>query len=397
MKVYIKGLNSCVNRKRDLDRYAEFISENGHQLVHDAKQSDITLLWTCAFRKDYRDNSLNEIHQLKNECKELVVCGCLPDIDKEGLVDEFDGKYFRWKDEENHLPEIFGGTCEQLRDLSNDSLGERDIGEEIELYKEKNPEKKVIFADQFVKLFISEGCTFKCTYCAEILAFPKYRSFPIDSLVEKCKKLVDLSGQHKVVLWADSLGDYGRDINSSLPELIDVLYSEVPGISIGLEHLHPARFIEYYDELSELILQGKIWLVDVPIQSASNKILKLMNRMYEKKDIEKVFSLVGESTLENSKTHIIVGFPGETEEDYNESIDFLLRHAPKSVLVSGYMESPGMPSKKLPNKVGEMEIRKRVLNAAEILSKKGIACNYDNSSISQEHFSKSFVNFRELS
>ena len=391
-KVYVKGLNSCVNRKRDIVRYKRFIEKTGHVLVDNAEESDLTLLWTCAFRQDYRDNSLEEIKLLKDLCPELIVCGCLPDIDEAALKRGFDGQFFKWRDEDENLPGIFGGNANDLNSLDLLSLGEKNIMEDIDSFKDKHHDKKVLFADQFVKLFISEGCTYNCTYCAEILAFPKYRSFPVNNLISKCRNLVETTRQYKVVLWADSLGDYGKDCDSSLPELIETILSEVEGVTIGLEHLHPARFIEYINEFEKLLSQKKIWLVDIPIQSASNKILRLMNRKYKKEDIEQVFELIcNNSLVTNTKTHVIVGFPGETIEDFRETVEFLIKHAPKSVLISGYMGSAGMPSEKLPDKIAPEEIRRRVLELVDELRRKNIVCNYDNSSISEEHFSKSFL------
>ena len=363
----------------------------GHKLVDNPDECDIILLWTCAFRKDYRDNSLNQIQILGGKNKKLIVCGCLPDIDIDSLKSNFNGEYFSWREESKYMPIIFNGKSESLIDIDLYALGERNISN-IEEFKSLNQNKKVLFADEFVKLFVSEGCTFKCTYCAEILAFPEYRSFPVKQLLEKCKELIDISGQKKVVLWADSLGDYGKDSKSSLPELIYALIDEIDGIQIGLEHLHPARFIEYIQSLSTLINSNKIWLVDIPIQSASDKILKLMNRQYNSEDISKIFALINNcSFVTNIKTHVIVGFPGETIVDHKETEDFLIKYAPKSVLISGYMGSAGMPSEYFPDKVSFTEIRRRVLDLTEKLRKKGIVCNYDNSSISEEHFSKSFV------
>ncbi len=391
MKVYLKGLNSCVNRKRDLDRYRRFLGRQGHELVETPEESELTLLWTCAFRRDYHDNSLRNIVELRDRTPELVVCGCLPDIDEGGLEEVFDGKYFSWRNESAELQKLFGGDDLALKALADESLGERNIAGELEEIREAHPDKKVLFADQFVKLFVSEGCTFKCTYCAEILAFPPHRSFPVEALVSKCAEMVAATGQHKVVLWADSLGDYGKDIGTSLPELIRALLKGVDGISLGLEHLHPARFLEYFDELMGFIRDGSVWLVDIPIQSASDEILRLMSRQYTRAGLERIFGAVQGTQLANIKTHIIAGFPGEDERAFLETVDFINRYRPKSVLISGYMESPGMPSAQFGGKVPEAEIRARVLRAAEQFQAQGIVCNYDSSSISQEHFAKSFM------
>ncbi len=386
MKVHVRGLNSCVNRKRDIKRYKEYILRNGHNLVESVEESDMVLLWTCSFRQDMNDNSIETIKEINALDSELVVCGCLPDIDQKGLEKIFDGKYFRWREEETHMPKIFGIKG----DLNNPNeyLGERCVKTDIQTLTKTNPDFKFTFTDQFIKLFVSEGCKHKCTYCAEILAFPPYRSFPINSLVEKCKILKKETGSNKVVLWADSLGDYGKDCNTTLPQLITQLLCDIPNIKVGLEHLHPANFMEYFDELMNFVQNEDIWLIDTPIQSASSKILKMMNREYRKPDLKKIFSSLQDANFRELQTHVIIGFPLESEEDFFETVDFIIKYKPKYVLLSGYMEANGAPSSSIKGKISSEEIRRRVIYAAEHISEHGIICNYDNSSLIQDRFAK---------
>ncbi len=390
MKVFVKGLNSCINRKRDITRYREFAKRSGHTVVDHADDSDVVLLWTCAFRQDRHDHSIEQIKDLTQAGKEVVVCGCLPDINQASLDAVFKGHVIRWKDERKGLVEYFGGRTEDLDELDL-VLGEKPLDHEPEEFKRQNPDLKVVYTDNFVKIFVSEGCSYKCTYCAERLAFPAYRSFPIEYLVAETRRRISNSENERIVLWADSLGDYGRDIGSSLPELVRRLMKEFPNIRIGLEHLHPANFIEYFPELVELVSSGVVWLLDLPIQSAADRVLKLMGRQYTKSDIERIFSTLNEIGFRELETHAIVGFPGETEDEFQETVDFLVRHKPKYILLSGYMEAPSASARNLSGQIASNEIRRRVISASEHISKAGIICNYDNSELSQERFQKDFL------
>lgn len=386
MKVFVKGLNSCGMRKTNVERYQDFIRSNGHELVQDPRESDVVLLWTCAFRGDFRDNSLSEIRRYLKEYRgELIVAGCLPDIDHELLKKEFSGRVLHWKNDEAKLEEFFGSPKKKFSEVPR-KMGERPLTDDIDRFRRENPGKDVSFVEQFIKLFIAEGCRFECSYCAEILAFPPYHSFPEDQIVAECKKLVAETGRYDVMLLADSVGDYGCDIGTTLPNLIRKLKAVDPKLRIALQGYNPAHFIRYFDEMKEFLEKGWIRHMQLPIQSASPKILKLMNRPYVREDLDRIFSFLNQLGFKEFDTHLIIGFPGETEEDLAETLSFILRHRPKYVLASGYMETPQMPSSKLPCKIDQSTKLRRLEKMAEEIKKAGILCNSDNSELSRNRF-----------
>lgn len=389
MRIYVRGLNSCIQRKSDVARYRRYLKANGHTLVASPEESDLILLWTCAFRDDHRVNSLNKIKAYKRYDAELVVCGCLPSIDEEGLRDAFQGHFFAWKDDAERLPEILGAGAGGLADCGR-VAGERDIGTDLLTFRKENPAYKVAYGDQFLKLFVSEGCSLECAYCVERLAFPPYRSIPIDELVSETRNLMLKTGSSKVVLWADSLGEYGRDRGDSLLDLIRELL-RIDGLRIGLENLNPQHAVEFFDPLMDLVRSGDIFLLNMPIQSASDRLLGLMARKYSRAELNTIFGTLKAACFTEVETHVIVGFPTETEDEYEDTVDFLLSYSPKYVTLSGYMEARAAVSAGILPKVESSEIRKRVLDAARICQEKGIVCNYDNSTLSRERFEKELV------
>lgn len=381
MKVFVKGLNSCGMRRTNVRRYEDFIKANGHTLVSHPNQSDVSLLWTCAFRGDMRDNSLLEIRRYLNEYQTtLVVVGCLPDIDREMLEDEFRGRFIAWRGDESEMESFFGSTT-KLYDVAA-VYGELPLCDDVEQYKKDNPDKDATFVDQFVKLFTSEGCNFHCTYCAEILAFPPYRSFPIENLVNACRQLIEESGRTQVMLLGDCIGDYGCDIGLTLPGLLEELKKIHSQITFGLQGFNPANFVQYFDEITQLIQQGDIFHMQIPIQSASDHILKRMNRPYAKSDILRVFDFLEQVNFNAIDTHILIGFPGETEEDFEETMDFLLQYQPHYVLASRYMESAAMPAFELSGKIDPNVQLRRLQSAGERIRAAGIICNTDDSDLS---------------
>ncbi|MDP8245321.1 MAG: radical SAM protein [Candidatus Hinthialibacter antarcticus] len=383
MKVFVKGLNSCGMRRTNVQRYLNFIEANGHELVTHPDCSDVVLLWTCAFRGDFRDNSMSEIRRYLNEYSaELIVVGCLPDIDRELLVNEYPGRFIAWRSDEEPM-ESFFGSASRLRDTQID-YGEEPLCDDVEKFKKENPTKDATFVDQFIKLFVAEGCDFQCTYCAEILAFPPFRSFPVDDLKNACRKRVQKSGSTKVMLLGDCIGDYGKDIGYTLPRLIQSLREDDSRLTFGLQGFNPSNFLSFFDEMERMLRAGDIFHMQLPIQSASDSVLKNMKRTYTRDGLVKIFELLKELNYNAIDTHLLIGFPGETEEDFQKTLDFVLYYKPRYVLVSKYMETPAMPAFHFDQKIPRAIQDQRLAEAGARIRAAGLICNTDDSDISEK-------------
>ena len=331
MRVYIKGLNTCVMRKQKVLQYMAYITANGHELVNSPGEADYTIIWTCSFRQDVRDNSLSEIQRYVHEYDtEVIVAGCLPDIDPDLLKNRFAGKIVNWKEDASKLESIFGDKT-KLHDTFSVFI-EPKYYDNVALYKKQNPQAEATFYDQFIKLLISEGCNYTCTYCSERLMFPPFKSFSMEVLYNNCKDMVNSTGFTRVALFADSLGEYGKDINTNFPSLLRKLRNIHPELQFVLFNFNPTHFIAFFDEMKELFNESAFFHLNLPIQSASDRILQLMQRPYSRTDIERIYSFLNDINFVEFDTHIIVGFPGETEEEFQETVDFVLRYRPKYVL-----------------------------------------------------------------
>ncbi len=385
MKIYIKGLNACVMRNQKLFQYEKYFTTNKHVLVNSPKACDVIVVWTCAFRADHRDGSIMKIKNYVNNnhnAKKIVITGCLPDIAPE-LLDFPPDRVFvvNWKQDSEKLDHIFKAAkpLRSIRSVFSEEALCRDAAE----YRKQNISKDATFHDQFIKLLVSEGCNHKCTYCSERLAFPEYRSFSPKQLYNLCKSVVEKTGVYDVILLADSLGQYGCDIGTNFPELVKHLKNIHPDLKFAFNNLHLHDFLEFYDEMANLILSGYIKHLNLPVQSGSDCVLKAMNRTYTKKDIETVFGLLKKLNFSAFDTHIIVGFPGETEDDFQQTIDLLIKYSPQYVLASKYMESKSAPSAVLKDKVDDGVALERLWRAKEHMEEKGIICNYDGSELSK--------------
>lgn len=372
MKVLIKGANSCMNRKNDLYRWRNYVIATGHSLVEKPEDADIILVWGCSFRKDYHDNSFKLLHEMNQRYDaEVILCGCLPSIDPQGVKTQWHGRSFAWKDQDIKMPEIFG-EAQVPFDCFERTYVEPGI-ENIDYFKLNHPEAKVVFHDQFMKLFISEGCTLNCSYCADIRAFPKYKSYPLKKLILEVKRMYRLTGQHKVLFCGDSVGDYGIDIEYGLIDLVDGILGLGDQFQVGFNNFNPLHFMKYHDELIERLNAGRICFMDLPFQSADDRVLRLMDRGYNREDISRIFQAINVSGFKELETDVIVGFPSETESEFLKTVDFLLEHRPKYVQGSGYMDVTGSrASGLLPDKVPQGLIEDRLARMKLILRENGI-------------------------
>jgi len=380
MKIFIRFLNGCVMRRQKAMQYKKFFMDCGHELVESAEESDYIIVWGCSFRADWRDSSLTVInYYIDNFKQKIIVTGCLPSIAPEYIVKNERVKLIPWKNDLG-FERIFGKKA-YLYDY-NPVFTEKRICEDTTEYRKTNPDKDVTFHDSFVKIVVAVGCKFHCAYCSEHIAFPKYRSFPEDKIIEECKKIIEETQVYDIMLLADNLGQYGCDVRSSFPRLVKNIKSLHPSIRFAFNNLNPFYFLKFLSDIKFFLKNNWVKHFNLPIQSASDKILKLMNRPYNKKDLVKIFNTLSELEFKDFDTHVIVGFPGETDDDIKETLDFLISVNPRYVLASKYMEAKRATSANLPNKVDAETMKIRVLIVKETLNNAGILCNTDESELS---------------
>jgi tRNA A37 methylthiotransferase MiaB len=362
--------------------------ESDHEIVSNPQDSEVILVWTCGFRQDVIDNSIAELNRYRKEYPgEIIAIGCLPDIDRDILQDQFKGKIIPWKKEGKFFEEYFNADAGSFA-ASSPVFHENALCHDASEYRRLNPEKDAIFADQFFKLIISYGCPYECTYCTEKLAFPPYKSMSEDELVEACRIPVQQQGQHRIILIADCLGKYGSDTSSSLPQLIRRLHSEYPQTVYALQNFHPKNFLDFYEDMRQFLKDGWLAHINLPIQSASDKIISAMNRQYTRKDLDKVFGMLTNINFRTFDTHIIVGFPGETDRDFMETVNFLRKYKPAYALVSKYYDAPGAPASNMENKIDNDTMNRRLKIIEDEMKNTGIVYNIDGADFMQNRFSR---------
>lgn len=260
-----------------------------------------------------------------------------------------------------------------------------------EAYKKQHPDKDACYLDEHIKVFVSEGCCLTCSYCSEKLMFPDYSSYPMQEIIDNAGREIERFEKNypqeaviPVMLQADSVGDYGRDIDASLPELIARITKLNKKVKVGLQGFNPAHFLEYFNEMMEFIRNDRIFHLRLPIQNGNQDILVKMGRKYTVEDIHRIFGTFQQVGFQEFSTDIIIGFPGETEESFQETTELILTYRPKYILLSAYMDFERLPSYQLPDKVPQEVKLERLRRASDLFIANGIYCSTDGGNMTDE-------------
>lgn len=297
MKVFYVSLG-CDKNLVDSEKMLGMLHEAHYELTDDEYDADIVIVNTCAFIGDAQEESINtiiEMGKLKEtgKCKKLIVTGCLAQRFKEEIKKE--------------LPEV---------DLV---FGMSDY--KPEMIKAK---RIVTTGGHYAHLKIAEGCDKYCTYCIIPMLRGHYRSYPMEDLVKEAETLV-AGGVKELILVAQETTLYGVDLygKKMLHELLRRL-CRIDGLRwIRIMYCYPE---EIYDELIQVMKEEpKIChYLDIPIQHASDNILKRMNRKTNRAELtERIAKLRQEIPDIALRTSLIAGFPGETESDHEELMEFI--------------------------------------------------------------------------
>ena len=321
MKILFVSLG-CDKNLVDTENMLGILKNKGFEFTDDEWEADIIAINTCCFIGDAKQESINTIlemaeHKKDARCKVLVVAGCLAHRYQDEIIKE--------------IPEVdaFVGTSsyDKIADMINSVLEEKGISN----FVEDANRMPMVEADRIVTtpgyyeyLKIAEGCDKHCTYCVIPKVRGSFRSFPIEYLVNQTKKLVE-GGVKEIILVAQETTLYGVDLygKKSLPKLLH---------NLGLiEVLEWIRILYCYpeeinDELIEAIKnEPKVChYLDMPIQHASDNILKRMGRRTSKQELTDIVAKLRREIPDIAlRTTLITGFPGETDVDHEEVMQFI--------------------------------------------------------------------------
>ena len=359
MKVGFVSLG-CSKNLVDTEIVIGHFKKNNFEIVNNPEIADIILINTCGFIESAKEEAINTILEMaeykKQKCKYLIVIGCLvqryydellkslPEVDLFIKIDEYKNLWAKIEDliNKNKVEKSVTKPMKKVSEIKQLKLPEFN-----EFY-----ERVLTTGKNYAYLKIGEGCSNMCTYCAIPYIRGKFISRKMEEILEEAKMLAQ-KGIKELIIIAQDTTKYGIDIygESKLAELLEKLAQ--------ISQIKWIRFLYSYPEgITEELIQtvknnDKICkYFDIPIQHISNKILKKMNRKTNKEQIQNLINKIRKEIPEVVlRTSLIVGFPGEKEEDFNELKEFVTQAKFDKLGTFMYSKEDGTPASKLPEQI----------------------------------------------
>ncbi|MBR4318741.1 MAG: 30S ribosomal protein S12 methylthiotransferase RimO [Oscillospiraceae bacterium] len=352
IKVSLVSLG-CDKNLVDSERMLKKLRSHGYELVTEFGDSDVAVVNTCGFIQSAKEEAIEtilEIAKLKQEgqVKKLILTGCLTERYQQEAVEEFP-----------EADAVIGiGDNKDIVEILDKVLhGEKIVRFSPKTDVEMTGERIISTLPFFSYLKIAEGCSNHCTYCAIPMIRGKYRSVPMEDVLEEAKLLASY-GVTELNVIAQDVTRYGEDLyqENKLCELLHKL-CEIPELKwIRILYCYPERIT---DELIQTMKQEPkiLHYLDMPIQHADDAVLKRMNRpMTNQKLRELIQKLRTEMPDIVLRTTLITGFPAETEEQFEHLAEFVQEMKFERLGCFAYSQEDGTPAEKLPDQIEE-EIR----------------------------------------
>ncbi|MDD4353748.1 MAG: tRNA (N(6)-L-threonylcarbamoyladenosine(37)-C(2))-methylthiotransferase [Candidatus Nanoarchaeia archaeon] len=344
MNFFIKTYG-CSHNQADSLVMSNLLKTQGYLEATNENEADIIIVNTCTVKTPTEQKIKRYIQD--NKSKKIIIAGCMTATHKE-LFKNYS---------------LIG--CNNLLDIVKIVKGEMK-----ESLKENNSKIQLLSLskNEVIEIVpISKGCLGNCTYCATKFARGKLQSYEIKDILIQIK-LALKNNKKEFWLTAEDTGCYGLDKGSNLIKLLNEII-KLPGVfKIRLGMINPKYAALYKKELAELLNNEHFFkFIHMPIQSGSDKVLKLMNRYYIKKDFSETINYLREQVKNVTiATDIIIGFPGETKEDFQETYNLIEQTKPEVVNISKYWNRPFTESSKMNEQISSEDKKARAIKLMDL-------------------------------
>ena len=338
MKVFIESYG-CTFNQADGQIMAGNLVENDIELVDSVDEADVIIVNTCYVKLPTEDKMTYRIQRLQNDYpdKKIIVGGCMVEIDPEKL-DKI-GPNISWigPHQLNKSASVVNGT------YCGDVIRETGFSKEPKVNVPKVGDDSLIHILQ-----ICEGCLGACTFCCTRFARGPLNSYPIDDIVAEARQAIE-NGACEIQLTAQDTAAFGRDSGEKLSDLIKEVANLDGDFRVRVGMMHPKNILNDVDEIIDAIKHPKVYdFIHLPVQTGSDKVLSDMKRGHTisqyKEVVSKFKSEIPNLTL---ATDIIVGYPTESDEDFNETVKLLEEIKPSLIHLSKYQHRIGAISSSL--------------------------------------------------
>ena len=354
-KIFVEAYG-CSASFADSEMISGLIINGGHTLVGNSSESDLNIVVTCSVKDATANKMIHRIKSLKT--KPLVVAGCLPKAEKETVEKFTENASLLGPNSLGKTLQVIDSTLKgrkfvALEDLDNSKVGLPKV--------RLNPVIGIIE--------IASGCMSECTFCQTKLSKGGLTSYRMGDIVRQVKNEIT-EGCKEIWLTSTDNGCYGFDIGTDLPSLINAV-SEIPQdfmIRVGM--MNPMYMSRIKEKLIESYNNAKVYkFLHVPVQSGSDKVLHHMKRGHTSGTYREIVRKVKEKFTDFTiSTDIIVGFPSETNQDYENTIELLKETRPDVVNLSKYSARPGTEAAEW-EQVDPLEVKRRSRNVFNLINK----------------------------
>ncbi len=354
MQVHLTTLGCRLN-EAELENWAADFMSRGHDITQKPEQADIVVINTCAVTQDAVRKSRQLIRRThrNNPTAKLVISGCYSSLNKT-IADEIEGiDLVIPNQDKERLVEL---TTQKLNLLTMPS--EATIPGETSLFKRGRQRA-------FIK--IPDGCRYRCTYCIVTVARGSERSRAIADIVSEINNLTR-QGIHEAILTGVHVGGYGSDIQSDLYELIKAILSDTDLPRLRLASVEPW---DLPDKFFELFSNPRLMPhMHLPLQSGSDGVLKRMSRRCKTADFKRLIDYARSEVSDfNVTTDVIVGFPGETEEEWQESMEFIIDAEFSHIHIFSYSKREGTKAAELADQISNDIKKMRSIELHQLAAK----------------------------
>ncbi|XP_028157522.1 threonylcarbamoyladenosine tRNA methylthiotransferase-like [Ostrinia furnacalis] len=359
--IYVKTWG-CAHNNSDSEYMAGLLAAHGYKLTEDKWQAQLWLLNSCTVKSPSEDHFKNEVELGQSRGVHVVVAGCVPQgAPRSSYLARLSVVGVHQIDRIVEIvEETLKGHTVRLFGQRKTEEGRKAGGASLLLPKvRKNPLIEIIP--------INTGCLNQCTYCKTKHARGELGSYPPEEIVERARQSFK-EGVVEIWLTSEDTGTYGRDIGTSLPELLWKLVEVIPeGCRLRLGMTNPPYILEHLAEVAKIMHHPRVYkFLHVPVQSGSDQVLADMKREYSRADFEHVVEFLRTHVPGMTiATDIICGFPTETERDFEDTLRLCDKYRFPSLFINQFFPRPGTPAAKMTRVPGQ-EVKKRTKQLSEL-------------------------------
>eukprot|EP00301_Raphidiophrys_heterophryoidea_P022137 c6369_g1_i1.p1 GENE.c6369_g1_i1~~c6369_g1_i1.p1 ORF type:complete len:498 (-),score=130.11 c6369_g1_i1:252-1745(-) len=340
---------------------AGMLASSGYKISDNMEAADVWVLNSCTVKNPSQDVFVNYVNDARRLGKRIIAAGCVPQADPKN--DTWEGVSVIGVQQVDRVVEVVEET---LKGNTVVLLAQKRVEAEVGPLKKRKAggaslDLPKIRKNKFVEIIpINTGCLNQCTYCKTKQARGDLGSYSVDEIVARVKAVI-AEGVVEIWLTSEDTGTYGRDIETSLPILLwSIIPHLPPGVMLRVGMTNPPYILEHLEEMAKVLSHPRVYaFLHVPVQAASNHVLEDMKRKYTREEFEQVADfLIARVPNITIATDVICGFPTETPEDFEETLQLVDKYKFPVLHISQFYPRPGTPAARL-KRVKTEEVKRR--------------------------------------